>query len=274
MSDLSTLSTLEDILVPTMFALFGALWGSFANVVILRLPAGKSVVSPRSQCPHCGTLIRWFDNIPILSWLILRAKCRKCKAAISWRYPLVELIMSILFLLAYVKLGWSWTLLEYLIFIFGLVTVSFIDFDHMILPDQFTLGGIVVGLLGAALNPEREFMPALWGVLLGGGFLWAVAYLYLVLRKQDGMGGGDIKLLAWIGAVLGVASIPFVILISSVVGSVVGILWSFKVKKGMQTTIPFGPYLALAALIYMLYGGYDLSRLYFSFFGLDMLVDG
>ncbi len=274
MSDLSTLSTLEDILVPTMFALFGALWGSFANVVILRLPAGKSVVSPRSQCPHCGSLIRWFDNIPILSWLILRAKCRKCKAAISWRYPLVELIMSVLFLLAYVKLGWSWTLLEYLIFIFGLVTVSFIDFDHMILPDQFTLGGIVVGLLGAALNPEREFMPALWGVLLGGGFLWAVAYLYLVLRKQDGMGGGDIKLLAWIGAVLGVASIPFVILISSVVGSVVGILWSFKVKKGMQTTIPFGPYLALAALIYMLYGGYDLSRLYFSFFGLDMLVDG
>ena len=274
MSDLSTLSTLEDILVPTMFALFGALWGSFANVVILRLPAGKSVVSPRSQCPHCGSLIRWFDNIPILSWLILRAKCRKCKAAISWRYPLVELIMSVLFLLAYVKLGWSWTLLEYLIFIFGLVTVSFIDFDHMILPDQFTLGGIVVGLLGAALNPEREFMPALWGVLLGGGFLWAVAYLYLVLRKQDGMGGGDIKLLAWIGAVLGVASIPFVILISSVVGSVVGILWSFKVKKGMQTTIPFGPYLALAAIIYMLYGGYDLSRLYFSFFGLDMLVDG
>lgn len=255
------------------FFIFGVLWGSFANVVIFRLPQGKSVVVPRSACPKCSTLIAWYDNVPILSWLLLRGKCRKCKATISWRYPLVEFIMGLLFCLAFIKVGWSWLLLEYLVFFFGLVTVSFIDFDHMILPDRFTLSGIVIGLIGAALNPEREFLSALLGVLLGGGFLWAVAYLYLVLRKQDGMGGGDIKLLGWIGAVLGVKSIPFVILFSSITGSIVGIAWSFKVKQGMKTSIPFGPYLALAAIVYALYGGQELANLYFRFFGLDMFVE-
>lgn len=120
--------------------------------------------------------------------------------------------MGGLFVLAYHFVGYNWYLLEVLILFFGLVTVSFIDLDHFILPDVFTLSGVVIGLIGAALSPEREFLDALFGVLLGGGFLWTIAYLYLLLRKQEGMGGGDIKLLAWIGAVLGWKSIAFVII--------------------------------------------------------------
>lgn len=247
------------------FAVLGLLLGSFANVIILRLPREESIVSPRSRCPQCKTQVNWYDNIPILSWLLLRAKCRACGVKISYRYPLVELIMAILFAVIYWQVGWSWTLLEYLIFAFGLVVVSFIDFDHMILPDVFTVSGVLIGLLGAALNPERSFMSAVGGVLMGGGFLWAIAVIYFALRKQEGMGGGDIKLLAWIGAVLGWTAIPFVILFSSVIGTLVGVAIAIKTKKGLKEGIPFGPYLALSALIYIL-GGSELGLWYLQIF--------
>ncbi len=246
-------------------AVFGLLFGSFANVVIYRLPLEKSVVRPRSRCPRCENSIAWYDNIPVLSYLILRGRCRKCGQSIHWRYPLVEALMAMLFALVYSRFGMSWTTLEMLIFVFGLVTCSMIDFDHMILPDEFTLSGIVIGLLGAALNPERDFLSALWGILMGGGFLWAVAYIYLAWRKQEGMGGGDIKLLAWIGAVLGWQSIPFVILMSSFIGSLVGIAAGLKNKSGLKASIPFGPYLALAALLYV-FGGEDLGHWYLEIF--------
>ena len=173
----------------------------------------------------------WFDNIPLLSWFILGRKCRFCKKPISFRYPLVEFIVGFLFLCIYSQFGWSWLTLEYCIFVFSLVVVSFIDLDHMILPDSFTLSGIVIGLLGASLNPEREIFDSVLGVFLGGGFLWSVAYVYFVFRKQEGLGGGDIKLLAWIGAILGWKSIPFVIFISSFVGSLVGGAMMLKVKQ-------------------------------------------
>jgi len=159
-----------------------------------------------------------------------------------------------LFVVSYMQLGFSWFLLEFLIFISCLVMASFIDLDHFILPDIFTLSGIVIGLVGALVNPEREFMPAFLGVLMGGGFLWAIAYIYYALRKEEGMGGGDIKLLAWIGALLGWSSIPFVILSSSLVGAVVGILFSLKSKDGLKAVIPFGPYLALGAVLYAFWG--------------------
>jgi leader peptidase (prepilin peptidase)/N-methyltransferase len=173
--------------------------------------------------------------------------------------------MAALFGVAFFQIGWSWSLLEALIFIFGLVTVSFIDFDHMILPDKFTLPGIVIGLIGALLNPERDFLSAIYGVLLGGGFLWAIAYLYALIRQREGMGGGDIKLLAWVGAVLGWKSVPFVILIASIFGSVVGVGAMLFAKKSTEKStekpepeafaIPFGPFLATAALIYLLLDG-------------------
>lgn len=245
--------------------ILGLVFGSFANVVIYRLPAGESIVFPGSRCPVCKTAIAWFDNIPVLSWLLLQGKCRKCQAKISFRYPLVELIMGLLFAFLFIRYGWSWTLIEYLIFVFGLVVVTFIDFDHFILPDVFTLSGIVIGLAGGALNPDRSFYSALGGVLMGGGFLWAIAVLYFYWRKQEGMGGGDIKLLAWIGAVLGWTSIPFVILMSSLIGTFVGLFFAWKGGKGLKEGIAFGPYLALSAIVYI-FGGEQIGLWYLQLF--------
>lgn len=243
----------------------GALLGSFANVIIYRWPLGLSVVKPRSFCPECKAQVAWYDNVPIFSWLILKAKCRYCSVKISWRYPLTELLCAVSFALVFHFYGWSWLTLEYCIFLFGLITVSMIDIDHFLLPDVFTLSGIALGLVGAAINPERMFLPSLFGVLLGGGFLWLIAYTYYAFKKVEGMGGGDIKLLAWIGAILGWKAIPFVILTSSILGSVIGL--GFHAKKGnkLSSPIPFGPYLALGAVVY-LFGGEPLSDWYFSLF--------
>lgn len=148
--------------------------------------------------------------------------------------------------------GMTWLTLEYLILIFGLLVGAFIDFDHMILPDEITLGGLVIGLIGAAINPERDFLEAVFGVLFGGGILWSVAYIYFIFTGREGLGGGDIKLLAWLGALLGWRAIPFVILSSSILGSIVGLIISKRNKSGMQTMIPFGPFLALGAVLYIL----------------------
>lgn len=248
-----------------VFFILGALLGSFANVIIYRMPAGESIVSPRSHCRGCKRVVAWYDNIPIFSFLILRGKCRHCKVSFSWRYPLVELLMASVFAGLFLYLGWSFFLIEALVFAFGLVTASFIDFDHMILPDVFTLSGIVIGLLGAAVNPERSLVDAILGVVVGGGFLWAISAIYFLLRKQEGMGGGDIKLLAWIGAVLGWQSIPFVILTSSLIGTIVGFIVMSRTKGGMQTAIPFGPYLALGALFFI-FGGSELGKAYIRLF--------
>lgn len=250
-----------------LFFLFclGLCLGSFANVVIYRLPKGESVVKPRSRCGSCGKPVVWYDNIPLLSWIFLRARCRRCRAKISWRYPLVEILSGLLFTGLFYRYGWSFQLLESLVFAWGLLVVSFIDFDHMILPDEFTLSGIVIGLVGSFFNPNRDFISAVIGVLLGGGFLYAIAAIYYAFRKEEGMGGGDIKLLAWIGAVLGWPAIPFVILASSLIGSVVGIAVMAVRKSGLKTSIPFGPYLALAALIY-LFGGGEVGTWYIRLF--------
>jgi leader peptidase (prepilin peptidase)/N-methyltransferase len=178
---------------------------------------------------------------------------------------MVELLMASLFTLAYFKFGISWTLLEILLLLFGLVTVSFIDLDRFLLPDIFTLSGIVIGLIGGFLNPERSFAESVLGVFLGGGFLWSIAHIYFLIRKEEGMGGGDIKLLAWLGAVLGWKAIPFIILSSSLLGSFVGIALAMRSRKGMKTVIPFGPYLALGAVIYI-FVGESLAELYLQLF--------
>lgn len=242
---------LDQTVLTLVFFILGALLGSFGNVVIYRLPLGKSVAFPRSQCQACGKTVPWYHNIPIFSWFVLKGRCFNCQAKFSIRYPFVELIMAVLFALLYQRFGLQWITLEYGIFLFGLIVVSFIDIDHFILPDIFTIGGMALGLIGAALNPEREFMDALWGVLMGGGFLWLIAYAYWILRKEEGMGGGDIKLLAWMGAILGWKAIPFIILVSSLSGSVVGILLMVKLKGNLKTAIPFGPYLVFGALLYL-----------------------
>lgn len=248
----------------TLF-LFGTIFGSFANVVILRLPKGENIAFPASHCTSCGKNIKWYDNVPILSWFILRGKCRSCHAPFSFRYPLVELLMGLAFALSFYFIGWNWYLLEVIIFLFGLITVSFIDIDHFILPDVFTLSGIVIGLAGGLLNPERSFWDAVLGCFLGGGFLWAVAYFYFVFRKEEGMGGGDIKLLAWMGAVLGWKAVPFIIISASLVGTVGGAFAAIQSKKGIKTVIPFGPYLAFGAVLY-LFGGDQIAQWYIEFF--------
>jgi leader peptidase (prepilin peptidase) / N-methyltransferase len=248
--------------------LLGACLGSFANVIIYRMPKGESVVKPRSRCNHCGTQIQWKHNIPILSWILLRGKCAYCGAQFSARYPLVELVMALSFLTTFIFVGFQWVLFEYLLLFFGLIVVSVIDLDHMILPDEFTLSGIVIGLIGAVLNPERQFIDSLFGVLLGGGFLWTLAALYQKFRGEEGMGGGDIKLIAWLGAVLGWKAVPFIILSSSVIGSIAGLVLVAIQRKGLKTAIPFGPYLALGGALYV-FGGEELGRLY-----IQLLIPG
>ncbi|CAN5487179.1 A24 family peptidase [soil metagenome] len=271
-----------DIAMLIYLFLLGACLGSFGNVVIYRMPLGKSVVRPGSACGSCHKPIKFRHNIPILSWFLLRGRCANCKAPYSVRYAMVELLTACLFACAWLRFGWSWTLIEALIFIFSLVVVSFIDLDHMILPDKFTLSGIIIGLVGAAVNPERPFMDSLYGVLLGGGFLWAIAYFYFLLRKREGMGGGDIKLLAWIGAVLGWQSVPFVILVASIFGSVVGVgTVLYKNHRSRKQApdlaeeedvpsfaIPFGPFLATAALVYLLIDGAQITQWYLDLHGL------
>lgn len=250
------------------FLILGLILGSFANALIVRIPNKESLLT-RSRCNQCKSKIFWYDNIPVVSWFLLKGKCRKCHSSISFRYPLVELLMAALFLISFKMIGLNWWLLEILILIFGMVVVTFIDFDHMILPDLFTLSGTVIGLGGAWLNPERDFMSAFLGAFLGGGFLWLTAYIYWLVKKQEGMGGGDIKLLAWIGSVLGLASIPFVILTSSISGSIVGLIIAYKTKGGLRTAIPYGPYLVLGAILYIIFGK-NISEWYWNFFINDL----
>jgi len=248
-----------------LFFILGSIFGSFANVVIYRLPLGLSVVRPRSRCQKCGTQVAWYDNIPIASWFLLRGRCRHCQAPYSFRYVIVEFLMGVGFALSFQYFGLSWSLLESLTLVFGLVTCSFIDLDHMILPDEFTLSGIVLGLLFAMINPERSFVEALIGFLIGGGSLWLLAWLYFVFTKKDGLGGGDIKLLAWLGAFLGWKAIPFIIMFAAISGSFVGIAVGFHQGKGLKAAIPFGPFLAAGALIYH-YGGQGLANWYIELF--------
>lgn len=246
------------------YSVLGLMLGSFANVIILRLPEGGNIAFPRSHCPNCKHLIPWYYNIPVLSFIFLKGRCGFCSEKISWRYPIVEFLMGVLFALLYFYFGPSWSLLEYSYFIFALVVCSFIDFDHYILPDVFTLSGIVIGLVGAYLNPERAFVDALLGVLFGGGALWLLAVIYFWWTGQEGMGGGDIKLLGWIGAMAGYKSLPFVLFTSSVTGLVMGLILSRGKGTGLKTVIPFGPFLALGAVLYLL-GGHGLGLEVFSF---------
>lgn len=235
------------------FSFLGLIFGSFSNVIIVRLPKGQSISWPGSHCLKCKKKVLWYDNIPLISWLILLGKCRSCKTKISVRYPTIELLCGALFGALFLKMGLSWSLVEYLILGFGLITVSAIDLEHMILPDKFTLSGIVLGLTGAWLNPERFFLDSLLGVLIGGGFLYLIALVYFLARKTEGLGGGDIKLIAWLGAYLGWTSIPFILFTSSVLGSLIGILVGFKSSMGMKYAIPFGPFLAGSGLLYLFF---------------------
>lgn len=250
------------------FFLLGAIFGSFANVVILRLPAKESLLTP-SHCRGCNKAVGWANNIPIISYFLLRGRCSQCGTKFSMRYPLVEFIMAFLFALTYFQLGMSWFTAEMLIFVFMAVTASFIDIDHFILPDYFTLGGIVIALLGALLNPERSIYDALAGLLLGGGFLYATAYLHFKLRGIEGMGGGDIKLLGWIGALMGWQSVFYVIAVACVTGVLFVVGRYFVKKRAFNEPIQFGPFIVLAALSFVLFNPPTIVQAMSYLFGLQ-----
>jgi len=241
-----------------IFAIFsfllGAAVGSFLNVCIYRLPAGESIVSPPSRCPACGARIRPWHNIPILGWLILRGKCRDCGAPISPRYPFVELLNGLLTLALFLKFGPSPTFLVLFVFCSALVAITFIDLDHQIIPDVISLPGIVVGFACSFVLPWLGWKSSLMGIVAGGGSLLLVAWLYELFTKKEGMGGGDIKLLAMMGAFLGWRSVPFIIFASSLIGSVIGVTLMLIQKKDGKLAIPFGPFLAAGAVLYIFYG--------------------
>lgn len=232
-------------------ALFGAVVGSFLNVVILRLPHDdQSIIFPASHCPQCNTSLAWYENIPILSFIVLRGKCRHCRTSISIQYPVVEILMAMLSAGLYYRFGLTVTAAGYFLFCAALLVIIFIDIHHQIIPDVISLPGIIAGFLFSLVSDTVTWQSSLIGLFFGGGVLYAVALSYALLRKIDGMGGGDIKLLAMIGAWLGWQSLPFVILVSSATGSIAGLIAMRSQKKGGQTRIPFGPFLSLAALLY------------------------
>lgn len=260
---------------------FGACMGSFLNVCIYRIPEEISVVSPRSRCPRCMTPIAWYHNIPLISWIALRGRCRQCRTRISFRYFVVELLTAILFLLIWMRYDAggdarplaliSTTHVLHVpilwLFAFGLILATFVDFDHLIIPDRTSLGGIVIGIAATAVAPSLHLLPgeetitiitglkrSLIGVAAGSGLLYGIGCLGKVMFRKDAMGLGDVKLLGAIGAFLGWQATIFTAMAASAFGAVVGVSLIVSGKREMGSRIPFGPYLALAAMIWILWG--------------------
>jgi len=233
---------------------FGLMVGCFLNVCIHRLPLEQSIVRPRSRCPHCGTRIRATDNLPLLSYLLLRGRCRACAAPISIRYPLVELATGVLALLALYAFGPEAEAVRAFVFLAALLAVSLIDLDHYIIPDVISLPGVAVGVLFAVALGRPTWQESLIGATAGWLSLWLVANGYQLLTGREGMGLGDAKLLAMIGAFLGWKALPLTVLLSSLVGTVLGGALIVFRGRDAQLPIPYGPFLAGGAVVAMLYG--------------------
>jgi len=253
--------TLKLFLHIYMFTL-GAVVGSFLNVCISRLPENESLVRPGSKCPSCSTPIRWYDNIPLISFIILGGKCRRCGCSISWQYPAVELLTAVLFVVLMREFTNTIALIVYLVFVCALVVVTFIDLKHYIIPDEISIPGIFIGL-ALSLLPVRltdgqmassSFMDSLIGCIVGGGLLYLTALFSLAVFKKEGMGGGDIKLLGMVGAFLGWKLALMTIVLGSLLGAIVGVTLILLRLKLRTDYIPFGPYLALAAVLSLMYG--------------------
>ncbi|MGE5197923.1 MAG: prepilin peptidase [Deltaproteobacteria bacterium] len=255
------------MLEQTFVFIFGAIVGSLLNVCIHRMPLGESIVRPRSHCPKCKKTIPWYDNIPLLSYIFLRGRCRFCKERISLRYLIVELLTAITFLVFYDLYGLGFKFLFYVIFVCGLIVATFVDIKHRIIPDEISVGGIVAGFLFSAVRGGLQRGPyelsfvrdSFLGIIAGGGIIWGTGYLfdlvYFKLLKKgpiqgetESMGGGDVKLLAMIGAFLGWKAALLTFFLAPIAGAIVGVI-NLLVRK--DHTIPYGPFLSLAALISM-----------------------
>ncbi len=253
-----------NILIVIIIFMFGMCIGSFLNVCIYRLPESKSIADPpRSICPSCKSHIRFYDNIPVLSYIWLKGRCRNCDAPISFRYPLVEMMSGSFAVGLLLTFGLSLESLVYFVFISSLLIITFIDLDHKIIPDIISLPGIPIGLVASFALPTITFKASALGLLIGGGSLWFVAWAYNLIAHRDGMGGGDIKLLAMIGTIIGWQGVIFTVFASSVMGSCVGITMMLIKGKNMKFAIPFGPFLSIGAIAYVFFGSQFIAW-YFS----------
>ncbi len=239
--------------------ILGLILGSFYNVCIYRLPQEESIVWPGSHCPHCGHPLSILDNLPLVSFLLLKGSCRYCQAPISYQYPLVEGVTGLATVLIGWKFGLSWAFFQALVLFGALLVVSFIDRSHQIIPDWITYPGIGIGLIFSWLTGTPGLWSSLIGVLLGGGLLWLLAFGYQWLAKKEGMGGGDIKLLAMIGAFLGWPGVLVTLLFGSLLGTLVGLGLILIWKKDRTYAVPFGPFLSLGAVIYLFFGAAILN---------------
>jgi leader peptidase (prepilin peptidase)/N-methyltransferase len=234
--------------------LFGAVIGSFLNVCIYRLPRGASVVWPASACPACGRSLAWFDNIPVVSYLALAGRCRSCREPISVRYPIVEALTALMFAGAWWLYGPSLLLAARLIFGGALIVLFAIDLEHHLLPNAITLPGIVIGFV-FSLFTEPGWLASLIGILIGGGILYATAEAYYRVRGEEGLGMGDVKMLAMVGAFLGWQLTFMTLMLASLAGSVIGGALIVLQRGGMKTALPFGTFLAVGAALAATVGG-------------------
>ena len=242
-------------------ALLGAMVGSYLNVVVYRVPLGLSTVRPRSRCPYCDGGIRALDNIPILSYLVLRGRCRSCGAPISARYPTVEAATALLFAACALRFGASWALIPAFVLVSLLVALALIDFDHFLLPDRLTLPGIVVGLALQPLNPLSTLLEALIGVVAGAGLLILMINFWYWIRKEEGMGLGDVNMLAMVGAFLGWQGVLATLLLSAFAGALFGLGAMLFGRLEMKSRLPFGVFLSAGALATLFFGS-RLTDLY------------
>jgi leader peptidase (prepilin peptidase) / N-methyltransferase len=253
-----------------LIAIFGAVVGSFLNVCIARIPNGESIVYPTSHCPKCRARIAVYDNIPLISYLMLHGRCRSCLEPISSRYFFVELLMGLFAAALYYRVGLSFEFVVGFVFVGALLVISFIDLNVRIVPDVISLPGIVLGLvlsiigyffLGNRTSVVPSPLSSILGILVGGGFLLGTAWIYEKITGVEGMGGGDIKLLAMIGAFLGWPAIPVTLFFASLVGSIVGIACMIWTGAGRRLALPFAPFLCSGAVVFIFFGQ-DLARFY------------
>lgn len=251
-------------LVLTELFLFGLLVGSFLNVCIVRLPHRESIVRPRSHCRKCRRMIPWYDNIPLVSYLALRGRCRSCHAPIPLQYPLVEALTGVMMVATYLKFGLSLPFgLYFFLLVAPLIVITLIDLEHRIIPNVISLPGIGAGLVTVLLIGKEvvamRLTQSLMGIVAGGGSLFLVSWVYEKLRHREGIGMGDVKLAAMFGAFFGAQGVLVILLLASFFGSVVGIFLMLFFRKGLKTAVPFGPFLAGGALIYLFFGSELLS---------------
>jgi leader peptidase (prepilin peptidase) / N-methyltransferase len=241
---------------------FGSVIGSFLNVCIYRIPRDLSVVFPSSRCTSCNNPVRPWDNIPIFSYFILKGKCRYCKERFSARYPLVEALNAFIYVAILWRYGWEWNTPIYFVLVSSLIVITFIDIDFQIIPDRITLTGIPLGLIcGSFILPDPflrasdlGFKSSIIGAVSGFAFYYMVAFLSLKILKKEGMGGGDIKLMAMVGAFMGWKAVILTTFLGSLSGSIIGLMFMIIKGKGRGTLIPFGPFLALGAAVTLFFG--------------------